>query len=54
MKKAEAAVSIACAVLPAVIAEVGGALRERAARNALCVHGKPGGRLCARCHPEPA
>lgn len=49
MTKGEATVSIVVAVLPAVVHEVGGALRERAARNAPCVHGKPGGRLCAPC-----
>jgi CMP-N-acetylneuraminic acid synthetase len=42
---------LAVAALPALVMQVGEAVREhlRAKREAVCAHGRPGGRLCPHC-----
>jgi hypothetical protein len=51
----EAAKAIAVAVLPTVVAQIGEGIREalkaRREQDKSCAHGKPGGRLYARCSP---
>lgn len=42
---------IAVAVLPTIVAQVGEGVREhlKAKREAVCAHGRPGGKLCPTC-----
>ena len=52
----DVALSLAVAVLPVVVTQVGEGIREaieaRRRRNRLCGHGFPGGRLCVPCAEE--
>lgn len=52
------ALSLAVAVLPVVVTQLGEGVREaidaRRRRDRLCDHGFPGGRLCVPCAEERA
>ena len=53
MSAADRATTIAAASLPIVLTQIGEwvreVLRERRQSDVPCPHGRPGGRLCAKC-----
>lgn len=49
------AIAVLPSLVPAVATQIGEGVREalKAKREAVCSHGKPGGRLCAHCSTVP-
>lgn len=52
----ELARALLVAVAPIVVHQIGEGFREwlRTRRETCCEHGRPGGRLCAKCTPFPS